>query len=56
MSVVISFKKGMYRIIEDDKYEYIVIDEDDEELARARRAIVQHMAERDLMMEAELDE
>lgn len=25
--IVIDFKKGYYKIIEDDKYEYVVIDE-----------------------------
>lgn len=57
MSVVISFKRGYYRIIDDDEHVFVVIDdkelEVDEESERARRAIIQKLAERDLEEELE---
>ena len=44
MSIVVSFKKKMIQIVEDDRYEYIVLDEDvdpgevdDEDLFRYKK-------------------
>ena len=47
MSIVVSFKKKMIHIIDDDKYEYIVLEDnevdpgevDDEDLFRYKKAI-----------------